>query len=212
MPFTYSHQEKVEMLLIFGECRRNARDAVAVYAARFPDLPHPTEKNFERLVQRLLATGSFKIKKKQVINAPVVNENNEITVLAAVENDPKISSRKISQETGISRGSVLNILHKHKFHPYHISLNQELYGEDFLNRRTFCTWTENQILRDNNFFKYVLFTDECSFRNNGSVNKHNLHYWSVQNPHWARERPTQRQWSLNVWGGIIDGLLIGPFF
>ena len=30
-------QEKIEMILIYGECRRNVDDAVALYAERFPD-------------------------------------------------------------------------------------------------------------------------------------------------------------------------------
>jgi hypothetical protein len=62
------------------------------------------------------------------------------------------------------------------------------------------------------FFKNVLFTDESSFKSNGHVNRHNMHYWSPVNPHWMLEQKIQNRWSLNVWGGIINNRLIGPFF
>jgi hypothetical protein len=58
----------------------------------------------------------------------------------------------------------------------------------------------------------VLFTDESSFKSNGHVNRHNMHYWSPVHPHWMRQEKIQNRWSLNVWGGIINNRLIGPFF
>jgi len=33
------------------------------------------------------------------------------------------------------------------------------------------------------FFRFVLF-DEVTFHNTGQLNRHNSHYWSVENPHW----------------------------
>jgi hypothetical protein len=38
----YTAAEYVEMLIIYGECRRNAREDAREYAIRFPRrLPHP---------------------------------------------------------------------------------------------------------------------------------------------------------------------------
>lgn len=54
-----------------------------------------------------------------------MNKNNTISVLAVVENVSKINSRNISQEIGITRGSVLNSLFK--LHTYHISLDLEVW-------------------------------------------------------------------------------------
>jgi hypothetical protein len=58
----------------------------------------------------------------------------------------------------------------------------------------------------------VLFTDEAAFTNHGNVNLHNMHFWAMENPHWLRQVEHQRQWSLNVWCGIIDDKIIGPYF
>ena len=58
----------------------------------------------------------------------------------------------------------------------------------------------------------VLFSDESSFTNHGTVNWHNMRYWRVENLHWLREVEHQRSWSLNVGCEIIGNQLIGPYF
>lgn len=189
------------MILIYGECGRNAVLAAETYAMRFENHNHPSPQIFKTLVKSLREIGSFKSKAKVYTNQTATHEINEARVLNLIENNPHIGSREISTETEISKSSVLRILKKYHYHPYHIELHQELHGEDFENRVTFCEWAEERIRNDEHFFDRVLFTDECSFKNNGSVNKHNLHYWSVQNPHWMREQNNQNRWSLNVWGG-----------
>ena len=57
----------------------------------------------------------------------------------------------------------------------------------------------------------ILWTDEATFRSDGSVNRHNMHYWSPANPHWLQQVQNQGRWSLNVWCGIIGGRIIGPW-
>lgn len=34
----------------------------------------------------------------------------------------------------------------------------------------------------------------------------------IQNPHWINETNKQVRWGVNVWCGIIDEHLIGPYF
>ncbi|RZB41608.1 hypothetical protein BDFB_009833, partial [Asbolus verrucosus] len=51
----FTNEEYCEILLLYGECGRNANFAVREYAARFPDL---------RLVNRVKFTGSLKPTKK----------------------------------------------------------------------------------------------------------------------------------------------------
>lgn len=58
----------------------------------------------------------------------------------------------------------------------------------------------------------MLFSDEATFGNRGGVNRHNCHYYSDQNPHWQRSQEFQRQWSFNVWAGILGNNIIGPYF
>ncbi|KAJ8957711.1 hypothetical protein NQ318_017608 [Aromia moschata] len=44
------------------------------------------------------------------------------------------------------------------------------------------------------------------------VNRQNCRYWAEENPHWMRELHTQRPQKTNVWAGIIQDRIVGPFF
>lgn len=68
------------------------------------------------------------------------------------------------------------------------------------------------MLEDNpRLLSHILWSDEATFNSSGSVNRHNMHYWSQTNPHWMQEVQHQGRWSVNVWCGILAGQLIGPF-
>lgn len=203
-------KEKIEMILIYGECRRNVDDAVALYAERFPDSVR-SRSFFYKVVNDFTSDGSVQTKKRKR-RTTVTGEANEIAVLAAVHQNPQVSTRQLHRDSGISRDSILRILYRHKYHPYHISLHQELHGDDFHNRVVFCEWALQQMQTNPNFIAYVLFSDESTFTNYGDVNRHNMHYWSLENPHWLRQVEHQRPWSVNVWCGIIGNKLIGPYF
>jgi hypothetical protein len=50
------------------------------------------------------------------------------------------------------------------------------------------------------------------FKSNSIVNRHNMYYWSTENPRWVRYVDRQRVWSINICGGIIGHHVIGPHF
>jgi len=64
--------------------------------------------------------------------------------------------------------------------------------------------------RDRIFFTFVLFSNEAIFHNIGQLNRHNSHYWFVENPYSYRE--VNHRWSLVVWCGILNRKLICPYF
>jgi hypothetical protein len=68
MPFQYSFEEKTEMLLIFGECGRDASLAAETYAARFPQNRVPNHQIFKSLVSSLRERGTFQQNTKSFIN------------------------------------------------------------------------------------------------------------------------------------------------
>ena len=53
--------------------------------------------------------------------------------------------------------------------------------------------------------------DECCFSRNGVLNFHNYHTWAEFNPHAIRQNNFQHRFSLNLWAGIVNNALIGPF-
>lgn len=171
---------------------------------------NPGKKLLKIYCSDLLKREMSHIKKNERTKTALTQEN-EMTVVLKVTEDPHISTREISEQSDISRTVVQRILKKNKFHPYHIQLMQELLDEDFEKRVTFCEWAQQQILQDRDFFNYVLFADEATFHKNGFVNRHNFHYYATQNPHCIRTT-SQTRWSLNVWGGIIGNYVIGPYF
>lgn len=203
-------EEAFYMFLILGECHGNYRHAARMFSVRFPDQPQKSHMSFHRLKTRFLRSGSIHLSRNKP--ATVVNEENEINVMAFVMNNPHAGCRQISRESGVSVGTVINILHKHKFHPYHMSLHQDLRGNDFMNRVHFCNWVQRKMDRDPLFLFNVMFSDECTFKNTGELNRHNMHYWSQANPHWMRQIPFQHPWSLNAWCGIVGDNVIGPYF
>ena len=72
-------------------------------------------------------------------------------------------------------------------------------------RLEFCHWlhTNRQLL------PLILFANEATFTRNRINNTHNSHRWSHENPHGTVEINFQRRFSINVWCGMIDDMLIG---
>lgn len=209
MDIRYTVSEKIDMIYIYGEVHKNPRQAYDLYAERFPERTTPSIRYFQRITKLFSETGSVTREKRHRMRT-VSGENAEVNVLAAVANNPHVSSREIELHSGISRRSVLRILKRHKFHPYHICLHQDLHGDDFENRVQFCRWGLAQ-MHNNNFIN-ILFSDESTFTNHGQVNRHNMHYWATENPRWLRQVEHQRQWAVNVWCGIFRSRVIGPYF
>jgi len=69
----------------------------------------------------------------------------------------------------------------------------------------------NNIANDN-FLKKILWTDECTFRSDGRINRHNEHHYAEENPHCLKETHVQGQYNVNVWMGMVDNRIIGPHF
>lgn len=199
------------MFMVLGECRGNFRDAANLFSRRFPNQPGKSPMAFHRLQKRFLQTGNIKVK-RTARNNTVCNEENTTNILAFVNVNPHVSTRSISNESGISKSSILRILKTAKYHAYHMSLLQDLHGNDHANRVTFCNWARQKYQEDPLFFNSVMFSDESTFTNTGHVNRHNMHYWAETNPHWMRAVPHQHPWSLNVWCGIVGDHLVGPHF
>lgn len=209
---TYSHCEKIDMILVIGECNENCLLASRVYAQKYPNRRHPNRRSLENLLQVFRRTGSVCCQKPERQRPITGNEENHFVVIESLIENPHTSQRKISETTGISKRSVGRILKKNNFFPYHIQLHQALLEVDYDRRLVFCLWVLEKFSENENFFDFVLFSDESSFHNNGLVNRHNFHYYSDENPRFFRTLDRQHRWCVNVWGGIIGTQVVGPFF
>lgn len=211
--FIFTNEEYYDMLIIYGECRQNARAAQAMYTTRFPHRRQPGKNTFIRAANTLRELGHFPNGKCENRRKTATNEANKIGVLASVAYNPHMSVRSIAQDSAISVGSVHKILKTNNYKPYKIHLVHGLYDGDDIRRLNFIADDFMELYsRIPNFLARILWSDESNFSNNGIVNRHNSHYWSSENPYWIRERNFQRRWSVNVWCGILGDQLIGPYF
>lgn len=203
----YTPLEIVDILLVLGESFGNYREAARLYRNRYSNRRHPNDTVIRNLKIRA-QLGQLTRRAKHDYD---VDDVRLLTVLAAVNINPHINTREIARQTGIPQITVVKILRKKSYHPYHITLTQFLTPNDMRQRVLFCQWVKRMIAHDTDFFKYILFSDESTFKNTGELNRHNCHYWSDVNPYWHRQVDNHR-WSKIVWCGIVNSYLIGPYF
>jgi len=94
-----------------------------------------------------------------------------------ISNNPTISTWTVARNQEVSQASVCRALKSAHFHPYKITLTQELHINEEARRLRYCRWFINVSEENCHFSKHILFSDECIFHNNGNVNRHNLHYF-----------------------------------
>ena len=61
------------------------------------------------------------------------------------------------------------------------------------------------------FLRKFLFTDEAQFNRDGFFNCRNCHIWARHNPRVIFQRHYQQRFAVNVWAGILDDHVIGPY-
>lgn len=204
MPFT--RDEQVDMLLIFGECQRNARNAARLYFERYPNREQPYFTYFNKLENK------FRKEAPADNENFIISEEAEINVLACVYLDPTISTRQLEEVANVKRESARKILKKHKFKSYRYQIHHHLYENDFPRRLAYCNWFLNKYQQNNNFHLNILWSDESRFTNLGLFNRNNTRYWAVENPGLIREGAYQERFGVNVWIGVLNTRIIGPIF
>lgn len=208
----YTFEEQTDMLLVLGFCNGNRRESVRVYHERFPHRQIPNHQTFGNIERRLRETGQFQPKRlnagrpRQARN-PVAEEE----ILEIVENNPGTSCRLLEHQTDVTKSTANRIIREQLIHPYHVQPVQELLPIDFESRLNFAQTIQERRAADPFFHMNILFTDESCFTRRGITNFHNQHVYAEENPHTVTERHFQREFKLNVWMGIINTYLIGPF-
>jgi hypothetical protein len=127
------------------------------------------------------------------------------------ENSPQSSVRVVAQASSSPSTTVYRIMTEHLLlKPYKMQFLQQLYEEDFQDRVEMCEKLIPMLEDAGNKEKFF-FSDEATFYLNGLVNKHNVRYWSQDNPH-ATIETVMKSPKLNVWCAMSENRLIGPFF
>lgn len=91
----FSNSDKVDMLLIYGACGKNATRASIMHAEKYPERNQPFRWTFQRLCTSLSETGNFNVIRRKRTKR-VTTEENTVAVLAAVTHNSHISTREIA--------------------------------------------------------------------------------------------------------------------
>lgn len=203
----YSSQHIADIHFVYGFCNGNANRAVREYAQRYPNRPTPNARTFIRIHLRLSENG---IRKPANERVRLVSPEEEEEVLRLITEDPRLSVRLIANRLNLSRWTVWRILKREGLHPYHFRRVQNIIDPDYATRSVFSSFINRRVRLDPNFLKRILWTDEATFTRAGITNHRNAHLWLQENPHAVRASSFQHEFSVNVWAGMIDDILIGP--
>ncbi|KAJ8955018.1 hypothetical protein NQ318_000450 [Aromia moschata] len=121
------NEEYTDMILVYGFCEGNGRLSVRVYGERFPNRRLPNHTTFTAVVRRLRETGRFAARTADYgRNRFVRTADVEEEILARVEADPELRTRRIGAEMEISKDVVHRTLKEHRKAVYSVSSRFEL--------------------------------------------------------------------------------------
>ncbi|EZA51366.1 hypothetical protein X777_09998 [Ooceraea biroi] len=123
------------MALCFGASGGNFRQALRIYAERHPERRHPDDKTIKRCVQRVKDGHVKRRRRRHQVPSPL-----EIGVLGVAILNPNTSVKHIERLHNVPRSSASRYLRYNKFHPYRITLHQELNDNDHRRRLRLCQW------------------------------------------------------------------------
>lgn len=212
-----SEREKISLMMMrgWGDRQRSYNQVRELFNETFRNgdgQPLISKSTISETIRRFEQTGS--LKHRAITGRPrsTTSEDNRMEIAQAFVENPHLTVRKASEQHVLPRSTVHRILKSIKFHPYKVNLIHELNEDDPDRRIEFCDTMMTRIDEDPNFLYSIVFSDESTFTLNGEVNRHNCRYWSDSNPHWTRDEHTQYLQKLNVWAGIVNNQLVGPYF
>lgn len=211
-----TERERISLLMMrgWGDQERGYKQVQRLFNETFRvEENNPISKSTViRTIRRFEETGGIKDRPKSGRSKSSSNDEKSLDVLQSFIEDPHCSIRRCAQQHEMGAASVHKILKLNKWHPFKLKLVQELSEDDFDRRVEFCDVMMQMISDDPLLLNNIVFSDEATFELSGTVNRHNCRYWSNINPHWMRADHTQHPEKVNVWAGIFNGRVLGPFF
>lgn len=211
----FTNEEYADILFCYGFANGVSTHARAEYQLRFPQRRLPHESVFDGAYQRLRETGSVRRRRSDSGRPRIYRTEEEEEILRHFEVDPTTSTNVVARRLGITQWKVWHTVHTGGLYPYHYTPVQVIEEGDPARRIDFCRFMLNADTEDPTYFKRILWTDESKFDQDGISNLHNIHFWAPKadrNPNKKKLKGSQRRFSLNVWMGIIDDNLVGPYF
>lgn len=181
------------------------------FQLKFPNVPLPGKQTLYDLVRRFRETGSVKCRPRSG-RPSVLSQEFLNTVQGNLQQSPKKSLRRLSQQLQSSYSSCQRATKRLKLRPYKVRAVKELTPGDPAKRIEYCRWF-NRFCRNNvnNKLEITFFTDEAWFHLNGYINSQNSRIWATENPHALHETSLHPQ-KVGVWCAISRRKVVGPIF
>ncbi len=120
-------------------------------------------------------------------------------------------SKQLDISLDISRTSLRCLIKALKLKVYRPHLLQGLNEDDFDLRIEFCKWFIIQVEADPTFAGAIIWSDEATFKLNGSVNRHNCVYYDSENPNIVVTEELNAP-GVCIWAGISSYTITGLYF
>jgi hypothetical protein len=170
----------------------------------------PNKSTVQLLVERFRETGSIGEKRRS--GRPSVLSNDSLEdIRARLVQTPRKSLRKLSQQTGMTYGSVQRATMRLKLHPYRVQVCHEGKDIDKKKRMRYCRWFRQFVRNGVDILKNVFFSNEAWFHLCGLVNSQYSRFWSIENPHLFHEVSLHSQ-KIGCWFVISRNRIVGPIF
>lgn len=199
--------KKTDIYKVYIRSNENSARALREYRRLYPERTQPRRKYFRKLDNNLKRYGSFK-KPCQPRNPVATDDEHAVNVLATMEVAPRTSLRQLERAGISSISSASRILKKYHYHAYKPTRVQKMHLGDMQRRLTFA----RRMIDEQVDLSHIIWTDESPFGNQGGPNRQNARYWAPINPDQTIETKDQHKYSVNVWCGLVDDQILGPFF
>lgn len=171
----------------------------------------PSYKQIRGVIHAFETRGTVERKESNRKKTVRVSENIG-AVAAAIQANPRSSTRRLSAQVGVSRTSLRSILNDDlDLFPYKIQIVSKIEPGDYSVRETFCRKVLELIENDPTVIDNLFMSDEAHFDLNGNVNKQNCRFWAESSPHVIHEVKLHPQ-RVTVWCAVSSKCIIGPFF
>lgn len=168
------------------------------YEERFGPGSAPSKSTIKRMYDKFLEYGTVQDAARGG-RPRVLTENVLTDVLAAVTDNPGTSIRRLSNQSGLSVGTVQTVVRSRLgLYPYKISVVPELDPNDPEQRKKYCQWFLTMVPLNGDGLDDWYFSDEAWFHLDGYVNSQNSRIWASVNPHVFSERSLHAQ-KIGVW-------------
>lgn len=204
----YTLEEKVAICEIYhrtGSIVRTQRE----FRQKFGKQP-PSELMIRYQQTKFHETGAVTRRKYQR-DSPVLTPTKIDEILEFFVVNPKCSLSRAAQQLQVSKTSLQRAVRMElQIFPYKIQILEAKHPGDQLKRLNFALETLALIHLDESVLTNLWITDEAYFCLSGKVNKQNMRFWGLENPHVTHEQPLHDE-KLLVWCAMSEHGIIGPF-